>query len=646
MSDLAQSFATGADSIVEAAKAQQQYRDIKQLPEIIKQAQADVTQNAQGTMSSLSAVGGFDAGSGTGAEPADLYSVYSKASQLAMKQGNEALSFTLGKKAQEYKDNEIQNKANDLKLKQQQLDEVYQNVKLAQSDDDLQTIIDTQATDPTGKMLLNRLMSSNLTFEQKKQRILDMTQSSKEDMEARRITSLADYRVQQLKLKQEHEANFNKWEALKLVSKGEAALIQSIRVKEQSDPPIPLNAQESAFLTYGPVAIRGNATSVPGVSDTGAPQQPKDSGYIAPESRPKGKPQATEPVDSSVVATLPNGAKLTAEMKALADKGVPITSGIRSAADQQRLWDESVKAGRPGKTKEGYPIAKPGTSGHENGDIDVSTSVTKEGRKALALAGYYQPNPEKDPVHWAKIPGLEAKAEPVETQTGSEEQVIKPGQSVAGMTFGKAKAPSSSAQDRSANVLEGVMQANRDLTAMTQLPSGARLSAVADLTAMHGSTFASQARKYYAATATSDDAELFQKLASGFEVAMATAIGGGYATSASKSRMESYAQQLPRAGQSIDSGVEFLIRARAELEAVQKAFNTRGGATKEQKRLMQEEIDKLKKAVPISLDQFLETRRRAKEAGIDTKSGGGGSSPRATTTTTTTTPSGASVSNW
>lgn len=82
--------------------------------------------------------------------------------------------------------------------------------------------------------------------------------------------------------------------------------------------------------------------------------------------------------------------------------GVPILSGDRDFAKQSALYDESVAAGRPGRTASGNPIAKPGTSKHETGNaIDVDMKrATPEQIADLKAKGFTQPMPDKDPNHW------------------------------------------------------------------------------------------------------------------------------------------------------------------------------------------------------------------------------------------------------
>ena len=80
-----------------------------------------------------------------------------------------------------------------------------------------------------------------------------------------------------------------------------------------------------------------------------------------------------------------------------------IVSANRSNDQQKAIWDESVAAGRPGKTATGMPIAQPGTSQHEFANaLDLPKNLTKDERQELAQKGYYQPH-GIDSVHWEKI---------------------------------------------------------------------------------------------------------------------------------------------------------------------------------------------------------------------------------------------------
>ena len=79
-----------------------------------------------------------------------------------------------------------------------------------------------------------------------------------------------------------------------------------------------------------------------------------------------------------------------------------INSARRDPADQQRLWDETVKRGTPGIGPTGMTVGRPGTSLHELGHaVDIQNYKDPTALIALTkIAGLRQPYPEKDPVHF------------------------------------------------------------------------------------------------------------------------------------------------------------------------------------------------------------------------------------------------------
>ena len=87
---------------------------------------------------------------------------------------------------------------------------------------------------------------------------------------------------------------------------------------------------------------------------------------------------------------------------------IAINSAKRDPEDQQRLWDESVKAGRPGRTATGMPIGKPGTSKHERGlAVDIQNYKDPAAVAEMNKQGLFQTVP-RDPVHFtaAKTGGM------------------------------------------------------------------------------------------------------------------------------------------------------------------------------------------------------------------------------------------------
>lgn len=83
-------------------------------------------------------------------------------------------------------------------------------------------------------------------------------------------------------------------------------------------------------------------------------------------------------------------------------KKLIINSAARSRADQERLYQETMAAGRPGIGPTGMPVARPGTSAHESGfAVDIQQGKgDRDAVYALNQQGLFQTVPD-DPVHFA-----------------------------------------------------------------------------------------------------------------------------------------------------------------------------------------------------------------------------------------------------
>lgn len=82
-----------------------------------------------------------------------------------------------------------------------------------------------------------------------------------------------------------------------------------------------------------------------------------------------------------------------AAAEAALGRPVPITSGWRSTAAQQALWD------RRGSNR--FPVARPGTSAHERGTaIDVPLAFAPVLASVGPSVGLCRPLPASDPVHF------------------------------------------------------------------------------------------------------------------------------------------------------------------------------------------------------------------------------------------------------
>lgn len=152
----------------------------------------------------------------------------------------------------------------------------------------------------------------------------------------------------------------------------------------------------------------------------GAPPRPR-SAVMAP--RPgAGTPEVTEPTmgEAKPEAVMAFGGKsgsrsnfealdnafqsavlrAAEEYNQLTGKKIQINSAARDPADQERIYAESVAAGRPGIGPNGMPIGKPGTSKHERGlAVDIQNYTDPQAVAAFNRQGLFQRVPN-DPVHF------------------------------------------------------------------------------------------------------------------------------------------------------------------------------------------------------------------------------------------------------
>lgn len=72
---------------------------------------------------------------------------------------------------------------------------------------------------------------------------------------------------------------------------------------------------------------------------------------------------------------------------------IPITSGWRSPAQQQALWDR--------RARNPFPVAPPGSSAHERGEaVDVPLAFAERLAAVGPALGLCRPLPRTDPVHF------------------------------------------------------------------------------------------------------------------------------------------------------------------------------------------------------------------------------------------------------
>jgi hypothetical protein len=185
---------------------------------------------------------------------------------------------------------------------------------------------------------------------------------------------------------------------------------------------------------------------------------------------------------------------IDASMDYHAQTGKPlhITSGHRTRQDQQRLYDESVAAGRPGKGPQGYPIAKPGESKHEQGTV-VDILQGRNDPVALDILSKrgFSNNVKNDAVHF------EYTGAPVSFQPAATQAPVAQPQMAATVKFDPGSAqefvepqPQPQAPSRENQVMAGISGFGKGATAgLIQYPQALALRATRAVTGGEPMTF-------------------------------------------------------------------------------------------------------------------------------------------------------------
>lgn len=142
--------------------------------------------------------------------------------------------------------------------------------------------------------------------------------------------------------------------------------------------------------------ITGKAAPVTGTGEH-APVSSMDPSSILIFGGQSGSQAAFESLDSNLKSRVITAAQ---EYFSATGKKLKINSAKRDPEDQQRVWDESVKAGRPGIGPTGMVIAKPGRSKHERGlAVDIQNYSDSAAVASMNKQRLFQ-TVKNDPVHF------------------------------------------------------------------------------------------------------------------------------------------------------------------------------------------------------------------------------------------------------
>lgn len=178
---------------------------------------------------------------------------------------------------------------------------------------------------------------------------------------------------------------------------------------------------------------------------------------------------------------------------------------------------------------------------------------------------------------------------------------------------------------RAENIREAFAQAAQDIVNITKFPPGTMLGAFAGLTGASGDTLIKGLRNSLARNITDTEQRMLQQLVAGIEGHLAFALGGGYATSQSKARMDQYKEQIARAGDEPANAALFLARLKQEMGILAENFASKPGASEEMNSAVQKYNQKIQDAVPFDVDDVIQASLGKVEAkgASETKPSGG-----------------------
>ena len=161
---------------------------------------------------------------------------------------------------------------------------------------------------------------------------------------------------------------------------------------------------------------------------------------------------------------------------------------------------------------------------------------------------------------------------------------------------------------RAENIREAFAQAAKDIVNITKMPPNTMLGTFAGLTGASADGMVSGIRNAVARGVTDKEQRMLETLIAGIEGHMAFALGGGYATSQSKARMDQYKAQLARAGDDPIQVPLMLARFKQEMNILAENFGSKPGATEEMDNAVQKYNDNINAAIPFTVEDVLNSQ--------------------------------------
>jgi len=520
------------------------------------------------------------------ANPQDQQAVLGKAAALAGQRGLNSLSYSFNKQASELGAAASKQQLAQLQVKQEKLGYANQLVQSASSQSELISAIGLAGVDePTQLQLADAVKRFGDTPEgvqKAKDMLTNVSRNADQNLKAQQLTLSAAGTLS------------------KLDNTREDNLRQRISFKAQYN--LPLTADELDFVETGklPGAAGTTITPTADASSTGRGAAESGDNYSAvnPKSGAMGRYQITKPTLESLRKIDPSLPKTDAEFlkdPTAQDKAMKLLE----AEDKKSLKADGFKDSK-------VNLATYHRFGANDGKKVLSAFEDNPGMPLKDALGESRYNTIID-----QNPDLAGKTvgQAIVQNYGTGSQAPKEEKKIPLLKKQGTGLPA----ERAGNILEATLQASKDLINVTKLPEATTLNTFAGLSGKDAKGIVSGLEGAFSRQVTTGDQRAFEQLIAGLESTMATAVGGGFASAASKAKMEQYGKQIPRAGDNAESAAIFLARMKQELETVRQGFVDRQGANSEQVKKMDQAMKDLDKAIPFSIDQVMEAK--AKKAG-------------------------------
>jgi hypothetical protein len=513
------------------------------------------------------------------ANPKDQQAILGKAAVLAGQKGLNSLSYSFNKQAAALTESTNKQQLEQLKVRQGELEYAGQLLQSSSNESDLQNIASDTVKDPAAQLVVQGILRNpNLSFERKKTELINMTKTADQQLKAAQIEATAANQLSVRKNRDDDNLRADRTAALARINAsaglGKAPLYEDVVLAYGKD--------YAESLAGG--KPRGTSSFLEGRS---AMESKGDYSAVNKDTGAMGKYQITKSTYANLRKLDPS---LPADEKAfLADtKAQDKAANLLEAENVKEIKNAGLKVSQTNK--------------------DLFWMFGANDAKKIRDTFEDNPNAKIESV----VGGNVIAANP-QLAGKTVSQVI-----AGNVTAGKEtptmpvlkKAGTGLPAERAGNILEATLQASKDLINVTKLPEATTLNTFAGLSGKDAKGIVSGLEGAFARQVTSGDQRAFEQIIAGLESTMATAVGGGFASAASKAKMDQYAKQIPRAGDNAESAALFLARMKQELETVREGFVDRQGANSEQVKKMDKAMEDLNKAIPFTIDQVMEAKSK------------------------------------